>query len=60
MSKFSGDTIKFGTTVTLIDDDTDEKKVWRIVGEPEADATSGKISLNLIARALIGSPRVPL
>ena len=56
VSKLSGDTIKFGATVTLIDEDTDEKKVWRIVGEPEADATSGKISVNSpIAGALIGN-----
>ena len=55
VSKLSGDTIKFGATVTLIDADTDEKKVWRIVGEPEANASSGKISVNSpIARALIG------
>ena len=55
VSKLSGSTIKFGATVTLIDEDTDEKKVWRIVGEPEADANRGKISLNSpIARALIG------
>ncbi|MFZ0653910.1 MAG: transcription elongation factor GreA, partial [Pseudolabrys sp.] len=38
VSKLSGDTIKFGATVTLINEDTDEKKVWRIVGEPEANA----------------------
>ena len=56
MSKLSGGTIKFGATVTLIDEDTDEKKVWRIVGEPEADANRGKISINSpIARALIGN-----
>jgi transcription elongation factor GreA len=55
VSKLSGGTIKFGATVTLIDEDTDEKKVWRIVGEPEADANRGKISVNSpIARALIG------
>jgi transcription elongation factor GreA len=55
VSKLSGGTIKFGATVTLIDEDTDEKSVWRIVGEPEADANRGKISLNSpIARALIG------
>ena len=52
VSKLSGNTIKFGATVTLIDADTDEKKVWRIVGEPEANANSGKISVNSpIARA---------
>ena len=38
VSKLSGDTIKFGATVTLMEDDTGEKKVWQIVGEPEADA----------------------
>jgi len=55
VSKLSGGTIKFGATVTLIDEDTDEKKVWRIVGEPEADANRGRISVNSpIARALIG------
>jgi transcription elongation factor GreA len=55
VSKLSGDTVKFGATVTLIDEDTDEKKVLQIVGEPEADAGSGKISVNSpIARALIG------
>ena len=55
VSKLSGDTIKFGATVTLINEDTNEKKMWRIVGEPEADANSGKIWVNSpIARALIG------
>jgi transcription elongation factor GreA len=37
VSKLSGDTIKFGATVTLIDDDTGEKRIWQIVGEPEAE-----------------------
>ena len=55
VSKLSGDTIKFGATVTLVDEDTDEKKVWQIVGEPEADAKKGKISITSpLARALIG------
>ena len=55
VSKLSGDTIKFGATVTLIDEDTDKKQVWQIVGEPEADAKKGKISITSpIARALIG------
>jgi len=36
VSKLSGESIKFGATVTLVDEDTDEKKVWQIVGEPEA------------------------
>src|ERR1700747_3033128 len=43
--KLSGDTVKFGATVTLIDEDTDKKAVWQIVGDPEADAKKGKISL---------------
>src|SRR6266700_4087424 len=38
VSKLSGDTITFGATVTLVDEDTEEKKVWQIVGEPEANA----------------------
>jgi transcription elongation factor GreA len=55
LSKLSGDTIKFGATVTLIDEDTGAKKVWQIVGEPEADAGKGKISVTSpVARALIG------
>jgi transcription elongation factor GreA len=55
VSKLSGDTIKFGATVTLIGKDSDEKKVWQIVGEPEADATNGKISVNSpVGRELIG------
>jgi transcription elongation factor GreA len=46
VSKLSGDTITFGATVTLIDEDSQKKKVWQIVGEPEADAANGKISVN--------------
>jgi len=58
VSKLSGDTIKFGATVTLIEEDTGEKKVWQIVGEPEADVKSGKISVTSpTARALIGKTK---
>ena len=58
VSKLSGDTIKFGATVTLVDEDTDKKKVWQIVGEPEADAKKGKISITSpLARALIGKTK---
>ncbi len=58
VSKLSGDTIKFGATVTLIDEDTDQKKVWQIVGEPEADAKKGRISVTSpLARALIGKKK---
>ena len=58
VSKLSGDTITFGATVTLVDEDTDEKKVWQIVGEPEADAKKGKISVTSpLAKALIGKTK---
>src|SRR5215468_1105016 len=58
VSKLSGDTITFGATVTLVDEDTGEKKVWQIVGEPEADVKQGKISVTSpIARALIGKTK---
>ncbi len=54
-SQLSGATIKFGATVTLIEMNTGEKKVWQIVGEPEADVHRGLIAVNSpIARALIG------
>ena len=55
VSKLSGSTIKFGATVTLIDEDTEAEKVFQIVGESEADVKSGKVSITSpTARALIG------
>jgi transcription elongation factor GreA len=55
VSKLSGNTIKFGATVTLVDDDTDEKKIYQIVGESEADVKAGRVSITSpTARALIG------
>src|SRR5258705_12460901 len=58
VSKLSGDTVKFGATVTLVDEDTEKKQVWQIVGEPEADAKDGKISITSpLARALIGKAK---
>ena len=58
VSKLSGDTVKFGATVTLIDEDTEKKQVWQIVGEPEADAKAGRISITSpLARALIGKAK---
>ena len=58
VSKLSGETIKFGAIVTLIDEDTGEKRKWRIVGEPEANASKGTISVaSPIARALIGKKK---
>ncbi|MGE4324900.1 MAG: transcription elongation factor GreA [Pseudodonghicola sp.] len=53
-SKLSGP-IKFGATVTLVDEDTDEEKTWQIVGEHEADIERGLLNIKSpIARALIG------
>ncbi|MET0538612.1 MAG: transcription elongation factor GreA [Xanthobacteraceae bacterium] len=58
VSKLSGETIKFGATVTLVDEDTEKKQVWQLVGEPEADAKKGKISITSpLARALIGKAK---
>lgn len=55
VSKLSGKQIKFGATVTLIDEDNEEKVTYKIVGEYEADVKKGKISITSpIARALIG------
>ena len=55
VSKLSGSTVKFGATVTLIDEDTEAEKVFQIVGESEADVKSGKVSITSpTARALIG------
>ncbi|MFK5599596.1 transcription elongation factor GreA [Methylobacterium sp. HMF5984] len=55
VTKLSGDKIKFGATVKLVDDDTEEEKTYQIVGEPEADVHSGRVSITSpIARALIG------
>ncbi|MFO7298205.1 MAG: transcription elongation factor GreA [Pseudomonadota bacterium] len=54
-SKLSGDTVKFGATVTLMDEDTEEEVKYQIVGEFEANVREGKISIGSpIARALIG------
>jgi transcription elongation factor GreA len=44
--------------VTLVDEDTEEKRVWQIVGEPEADAKAGRISITSpLARALVGKKK---
>ena len=54
-SKLSGDTVKFGATVTVVDEDTDEETTYQIVGEAEADVKNGRIAVTSpIARALIG------
>tara|TARA_R110002126_G_scaffold96295_13_gene225319 strand:+ start:3087 stop:3563 length:477 start_codon:yes stop_codon:yes gene_type:complete len=55
LSTMSGDTVKFGATVKLIDEDTEEEKTYQIVGDQEADVKLGKISISSpIARAMIG------
>lgn len=55
VSKMSGDTVKFGATVKMVDEDTDEEKTYQIVGDQEADVSKGKISISSpIARAMIG------
>lgn len=53
-SKLSG-SIKFGATVTLVDEDTEEERVYQIVGESEADLERGLLNIRApLARALIG------
>ena len=55
VSKLSGSQVKFGATVSVVDEDTEEKARYQIVGEHEADVRSGKISIaSPIARAMIG------
>ena len=55
VAALSGDTVKFGATVKLEDEETEEQKIYQIVGEYEADASAGKLSLTApMARALIG------
>jgi len=55
VSKLDGKDVKFGATVTLIDDDSSEKVVYQIVGEDEADIKAGLLSVTSpLARALIG------
>ena len=54
VSKLSGDQVKFGATVTVVDEDTEEESRYQIVGEHEADVKQGKISIaSPIARAMI-------
>lgn len=54
VSKLSGDSVKFGATVTLADEDTDEHATYQIVGVDEADVEAGRLSISApLARALI-------
>ena len=55
VSKLSGKTVKFGATVSLADEDTDEESTYQLVGEHEADIKDGRLSITSpLARALIG------
>lgn len=55
VSKLSGESVIFGAKVKLVDEDSDEEKVYQIVGDAEADVKAGRISISSpIARALIG------
>lgn len=54
-SKMSGDTVKFGATVMIVDEDTNEEATYQIVGEPEANFEKGLLALSApLSRALIG------
>lgn len=54
-STLSGKSIKFGATVTIVDEDTDEEETYQIVGDNESDMENGKLSISApVARSLIG------
>ncbi len=54
-AKMSGTTIRFGATVELVDENSDQERTYQIVGEPEADINAGRLNLRSpLARALIG------
>jgi transcription elongation factor GreA len=58
VSKLSGSVVRFGATVTLIDEDTDEKATYQIVGADEGDIANGLLSITApLARALIGKTK---
>jgi transcription elongation factor GreA len=55
VSKLSGKQVMFGATITLVDEDTDEKASYQIVGPDEADVKAKRLSVTSpLARALIG------
>lgn len=55
VATLSGKTVKFGATVTIVDEDTDEELTYQLVGETEADVKAGRLAINSpLARALIG------
>ena len=55
ISSLSGNTVTFGATVTLVDEDTEEKLTYQLVGELEADVKEGRLAVTApLARAVIG------
>ena len=55
VTKLSGNTVKFGATVTLVDEDTEEETAYQLVGEMEADVKEGRLAITApLSRALIG------
>lgn len=55
IASMAGDRVKFGATVTIIDEDTEEEIRYQIVGDFESDASRGRISISSpVARALMG------
>ena len=55
VSKLSGKQVKFGATISVVDEDTEEEARYQIVGEHEADVKSGRISLTSpLSRAVMG------
>ncbi len=58
VSKLSGAQVKFGATVTVVDEDTEEEGRYQLVGEHEADVKEGRVSITSpIARAMIGKEK---
>jgi len=58
VTKLSGKQVKFGATVRLVDDDTDESLRYQIVGVDEANIREGRLSVTSpLARALIGKAK---
>ena len=55
VTRLSGDAVKFGATVTLADEETDDESTYQIVGQDEADVKEGRLSITApLARGLIG------
>ena len=58
IKKLSGTTVKFGATVKIVDEDSEEERQYAIVGDAEANASKGRISISSpIARAMIGKEK---